>query len=278
LPGEAPGLIAGMARFTGRPTNGPPLPINRQDDRKSTSKQGQPPCWERLSNHQKNQSNGGKKMEQSSYSMPLLGDTFPEIKVMTTHGPMNIPADLKGSWFVLFSHPADYTPVCTTEFVAFQKRFDEFEKLNCKLIGMSVDQVFSHMKWGEWIDEKLDVTIKFPIIAAGDAIASKLGMLHPNKGTNTVRAVFVVDPESKVRLILYYPQELGRNMDEILRAVQALQISDKEGVAMPAGWPNNELLGDRVIVPPPTDEKAAKERKKQYDNYDWWFCHRPLKK
>ncbi len=217
-------------------------------------------------------------MEQSSYSMPLLGDTFPEIKVMTTHGPMNIPADLKGSWFVLFSHPADYTPVCTTEFVAFQKRFDEFEKLNCKLIGMSVDQVFSHMKWGEWIDEKLDVTIKFPIIAAGDAIASKLGMLHPNKGTNTVRAVFVVDPESKVRLILYYPQELGRNMDEILRAVQALQISDKEGVAMPAGWPNNELLGDRVIVPPPTDEKAAKERKKQYDNYDWWFCHRPLKK
>jgi peroxiredoxin (alkyl hydroperoxide reductase subunit C) len=216
-------------------------------------------------------------MDQERISMPLLGDTFPELEVKTTHGPMKIPTDLKGSWFVLFSHPADYTPVCTTEFVAFQKRFEEFEKLNCKLIGMSVDQVFSHMKWGEWINEKLDVEIKFPIVAANDAIAMKLGMLHPNKGTNTVRAVFVGDPTGKIRLILYYPQELGRNMDEILRAVKGLQVSDKEGVALPAGWPNNELIQDRVIVPPPTDEKTAKERKKQYDNYDWWFCHRPLK-
>lgn len=216
-------------------------------------------------------------MDQERITMPLLGDTFPELEVKTTHGPMKIPGDLKGSWFVLFSHPADYTPVCTTEFVAFQKRFEEFEKLNCKLIGMSVDQVFSHMKWGEWINEKLDVEIKFPIIAANDAIALKLGMLHPNKGTNTVRAVFVGDPTGKIRLILYYPQELGRNMDEILRAVKGLQVSDKEGVALPANWPNNELIQDRVIVPPPTDEKTAKERKKQYDNYDWWFCHRPLK-
>lgn len=216
-------------------------------------------------------------MDQERITMPLLGDTFPELEVKTTHGPMKIPGDLKGSWFVLFSHPADYTPVCTTEFVAFQKRFEEFEKLNCKLIGMSVDQVFSHIKWGEWINEQLNVEIKFPIIAANDAIAMKLGMLHPNKGTNTVRAVFVGDPTGKIRLILYYPQELGRNMDEILRAVKGLQVSDKEGVALPAGWPNNELIQDRVIVPPPTDEKTAKERKKQYDNYDWWFCHRPLK-
>jgi peroxiredoxin (alkyl hydroperoxide reductase subunit C) len=217
-------------------------------------------------------------MEQEKFSMPLLGDDFPEIEVKTTHGPMKIPGDLKGSWFVLFSHPADYTPVCTTEFVAFQKRFEEFEKLNCKLIGMSVDQVFSHIKWGEWIGEKLNVDIKFPIIAANDAIANKLGMLHPKKGTNTVRAVFVGDPEGKIRLIFYYPQELGRNMDEILRAVKGLQIADKEGVALPAGWPENELIQDRVIVPPATDEKTAKERKEQYDNFDWWFCHRPLEK
>jgi len=217
-------------------------------------------------------------MEQGKFSMPLLGDDFPELEVKTTHGPMKIPADLKGSWFVLFSHPADYTPVCTTEFVAFQKRFEEFEKINCKLIGMSVDQVFSHIKWGEWISEKLNVDIKFPIIAANDAIAQKLGMLHPNKGTNTVRAVFVGDPEGKIRLIFYYPQELGRNIDEILRAVKGLQITDKEGVALPAGWPDNELIQDRVIVPPATDEKTAKERKTQYDNFDWWFCHRPLKK
>jgi peroxiredoxin (alkyl hydroperoxide reductase subunit C) len=169
--------------------------------------------------------------------MPLLGDAFPEMKVNTTHGPMNIPGDLKGSWFVLFSHPADFTPVCTTEFVAFQKRVEQFDELNTKLIGMSIDQVFSHIKWVEWIKDNLDVEITFPIVAANDAIAMKLGMLHPGKGTNTVRAVFVGDPESKLRLVLYYPQEIGRNMDEVVRAVKALKLSDENKVAMPAGWP-----------------------------------------
>eukprot|EP01156_Anaeramoeba_ignava_P004663 Anaeramoba_ignava/a234194_7.p1 GENE.a234194_7~~a234194_7.p1 ORF type:complete len:216 (+),score=31.59 a234194_7:114-761(+) len=215
-------------------------------------------------------------MEEKNFNMPLLGDEFPSIKANTTHGPMNIPEDLKGSWFVLFSHPADFTPVCTTEFVAFQKRFDQFEKLGVKLIGMSVDQVFSHIKWAEWIKEKLDVEIKFPIVAANDAIANKLGMLHPGKGTNTVRAVFVVDPESKVRLVLYYPQEIGRNMDEVVRAVKALQVSDSNGVAMPAGWPENELIKDRVIIPPATSEADAAKRLDQYEGYDWWFCHKPL--
>ncbi|MFO8183809.1 MAG: peroxiredoxin [Candidatus Aegiribacteria sp.] len=216
-------------------------------------------------------------MEGREMNMPLLGDDFPEMEVKTTHGPMNIPGDLKGGWFVLFSHPADFTPVCTTEFVAFQKRFDEFEKLGCKLIGMSVDQVFSHIKWVEWIREELDVDIKFPIIAANDAIALKLGMLHPGKGTNTVRAVFIVDDKGTVRLIMYYPQEVGRNMDEIVRSVKALQISDRQG-AVPAGWPENELIGDRIIVPPPSDEKTARERKDKYECFDWWFCHKPLEK
>ena len=215
-------------------------------------------------------------MEEKTFNMPLLGDVFPSIKANTTHGPMSIPEDLKGSWFVLFSHPADFTPVCTTEFVAFQKRFDQFEKLGVKLIGMSVDQVFSHIKWTEWIKEKLDVEIKFPIVAANDAIASKLGMLHPGKGTNTVRAVFVVDPESKVRLVLYYPQEIGRNMDEVVRAVKALQTSDNNGVAIPAGWPENELIKDRVIIPPATSEADAAKRLEKYDGYDWWFCHKSL--
>ena len=209
--------------------------------------------------------------------MPLLGDPFPELNVNTTHGPMNIPGDLKGSWFVLFSHPADFTPVCTTEFVAFQKRYGEFEKLGVKLIGMSIDQVFSHIKWVEWIKENLDVEIKFPVVAANDAVAMKLGMLHPGKGTNTVRAVFVVDPEGKVRLVIYYPQEIGRNIDEIVRAVKALQLADTQGAAA-AGWPNNELIGDRVIVPPATDEKTAKERLEEYECFDWWFCHKPLEK
>jgi peroxiredoxin (alkyl hydroperoxide reductase subunit C) len=141
---------------------------------------------------------------------------------------------------------------------------------------MSVDQVFSHIKWVEWIKEKLDIEITFPVIAANDSVANKLGMLHPGKGSNTVRAVFVVDPESKLRLILYYPQEIGRNMDEIVRATKALITSDENGVAMPANWPENELLKDRVIIPPPKSQKDAEQRLKQYEGYDWWFCHRSL--
>jgi peroxiredoxin (alkyl hydroperoxide reductase subunit C) len=216
-------------------------------------------------------------MPEREFNMPLLGDRFPELKVQTTHGPMNLPDDLKGKWFVLFSHPADFTPVCTTEFVAFQKRYNEFKKMDCALLGMSVDQVFSHMKWVEWIKKELDIGIEFPIIAANDAIALKLGMLHPGKGTNTVRAVFIVDPKGIVRLIMYYPQEVGRNMDEVVRAVKALQISDKQG-AVPAGWPDNELIKNRIIVSPAKDEKTAKERlkDKSLKCFDWWFCHKPL--
>ena len=215
-------------------------------------------------------------MEERKFNMPLLGDDFPELKVQTSHGPMNIPGDFKGKWFVLFSHPADFTPVCTTEFVAFQKRYDKFQELGVELIGMSIDQVFAHIKWVEWIKDNLGVEIKFPIIAANDEIAMKLGMLHPGKGTNTVRAVFIVDPQGKVRLIMYYPQEVGRNMDEVVRAVKALQISDEQG-AVAAGWPDNELIGDRIIVPPATTEADAKKRKEDYECFDWWFCHKPLK-
>ena len=209
--------------------------------------------------------------------IPLLGEKFPELEVQTTHGKMKLPDAFKGKWFVLFSHPADFTPVCTTEFVAFQKRYDEFQKLGCELIGLSIDQVFSHIKWVEWIKDKLNVEIKFPIIAddVGN-VSTQLGLIHPAKGTNTVRAVFIVDPKGTVRAIIYYPQELGRNMDEILRAVKALQISDKEGVAMPANWSENELVGDEVIIPPAADEETAKKRLKEYECFDWWFCHKKL--
>ncbi len=209
-------------------------------------------------------------------SIPLIGDKFPHIEVQTTHGKMTLPDAFSGKWFVLFSHPADFTPVCTTEFVAFAKRSDEFQKLNSELIGLSIDQVVSHMKWTEWIQQNLDVEIPFPIIADTGKAASMLGMIHPGKASNTVRAVFIVDPKSVVRLIIYYPQEVGRNMDEVLRALKALQIADKYGVAMPAGWPQNELIGKKVLIPPPSDEKTAKERAKMYDNYDWWLCYKEL--
>jgi len=210
-------------------------------------------------------------------SLPLIGSRFPQMKVTTTHGEMTLPDDKAGRWFLLFSHPADYTPVCTTEFVAFQKRFAEFQALNCDLIGLSIDQVFSHIKWVDWIKETLKVDIQFPIIADDmGLVAQKLGMIHPGKGSNTVRAVFIVDDKGVIRIMFYYPQELGRNMDELLRAVKGMQTSDANGVAIPAGWPNNELIGDRVIIPPAKDVATARKRQQEYEGYDWWFCHKKL--
>ncbi len=210
--------------------------------------------------------------------MPLLGERFPEIEVITTHGKMKLPDQFRGKWFILFSHPADFTPVCTTEFVAFQKRYDKFKELNTELIGLSIDQVFSHIKWIQWIKDNLNVEIKFPVIADDTGrVSSILGLIHPGKGTNTVRAVFIVDPKGIIRAILYYPQELGRNMDEILRMIKGFQVSEKEGVAIPANWPENEIIGDEVIIPPAMDEETAKKRMEQYDCFDWWLCHKKLK-
>ena len=220
--------------------------------------------------------------EKENKGMPLLGEKFPELEVQTTHGKMKVPDDFKGKWFVLFSHPADFTPVCTTEFVAFQKRYDKFKKLDTELVGLSIDQVFSHIKWVEWIKDKLNVEVKFPVIADDTGkVASKLGIIHPNKGTNTVRAVFIVDPQGIMRAMLYYPQELGRNMDEILRMVKGLQTSDENKVAIPANWPNNEIVGNHVIVPPASDEETARKRlesakKGEIECFDWWLCHKKL--
>lgn len=208
--------------------------------------------------------------------MPLIGDKFPQVEVQTTQGKLTLPNDFAGKWFILFSHPADFTPVCTTEFVAFQKRYDEFKKLNCELIGLSIDQVFSHIKWIEWIRSNLNINIEFPIIADSGELASTLGLIHPSKGKNTVRAVFFVDPNGIVRAIVYYPQELGRNFDEFLRMLKGLQTADEQKVAIPANWPNNELIGDKVIIPPPTDIKAAEYKKDKYQNFDWWFLYREL--
>jgi len=212
--------------------------------------------------------------QEYKMNMPLLGDQFPQMDVQTTHGPVSLPQAYAGKWFLLFSHPADFTPVCTTEFVAFQKRYEKFKELNTELIGLSVDQVFSHIKWIDWIKDNLNVEIKFPIISGTEQIAAKLGLIHPGKGTNTVRAVFIVDPQGIVRAIMYYPQELGRNMDEFLRMIKGFQIADRDGVAIPANWPENELVGDEVIVPPASDVEAAKKVVTQYDCYDWWFCHK----
>ncbi|MHA1229569.1 MAG: peroxiredoxin [Candidatus Helarchaeota archaeon] len=215
-----------------------------------------------------------------NYGIPLLGDLFPEMTVNTTHGVIKLPDDMKGKWFVLFSHPADFTPVCTTEFYAFAIRANKFKELNCELIGLSIDQVFSHIKWIEWIEENLNQEIPFPVIADDiGKVAKTLGMVQSGKGNNTVRAVFIVDDNGIIRLILYYPQEVGRNVDEVLRSLEALQIATKYKVAAPHNWPNNELIKDRVIIPPPKSREQVKEIMKKYpDGYDWWFRHKKLER
>lgn len=215
--------------------------------------------------------------------MALLGEKFPSMEVKTTHGMKKLPEDYAGKWFVLFSHPGDFTPVCTTEFISFSKRADEFKKLNTELIGLSVDQVFAHMKWVEWIKEKTGVEVPFPVIADElGRVSNELGMIHPAKGTNTVRAVFIIDDKGIIRLIMYYPQEVGRSINEILRALKALQTTDNFKVAAPENWPNNEMFGDKVIVPPAATEELAKKRLEQAKNgeiecLDWWLCYKSLK-
>ncbi|MEA2071541.1 MAG: peroxiredoxin [Asgard group archaeon] len=216
--------------------------------------------------------------EENHSSFPLIGDPAPKFTAKTTHGTVNFPDDYEGKWVVLFSHPADFTPVCTTEFHAFQTRKKEFDKLNTELIGLSIDQVYSHIKWVEWIEENLDIKIEFPIIADHGDIGKKYGMIHPNKSSSTVRAVFVIDPKGIIRTIIYYPPELGRNMDEFVRVVKAFQIADKNNVAMPANWPENELIKDRVILPPASDVKTAEKRRDKKDCYDWWLCHKEVPK
>lgn len=192
-----------------------------------------------------------------------------------------LPDDYNGKWFILFSHPSDFTPVCTTEFVSFQKNYEKFRELNCELIGLSIDQIFSHIKWIEWIKENLDVEIEFPVIADTGDVANTLGLIHPGKGTTTVRSVFIIDSNGKIRTIIYYPQELGRNISEIIRVVKGLQTGDKNGVVMPANWPNNEIMDDEVIIPPITTINAINERIKKAEEgefkcYDWWLCQKKL--
>ncbi len=213
--------------------------------------------------------------------MIVLGERFPEIKVKTTHGNLKLPDDLSGKWFVLFSHPADFTPVCTTEFYAMQKRLGKFKELGVEVLGLSVDQVFSHLKWAEWIKDNLDTEIEFPIIADDRGmVAEALGMI-PSGASITARAVFIVDPKGLIRAIVYYPAEVGRDWDEILRAIKALQISDEKKVALPHKWPENELIGDRAIVPPAGTVDQIKEReeskkKGEIECYDWWLCHKKI--
>jgi len=206
--------------------------------------------------------------------LPRLGEKAPEFEAVTTQGTLRL-SDFKGGWLVLFSHPADFTPVCTTEFIAFSEIFDELKKRNTQLLGLSVDSVSSHIAWIRNIQEKMGVKVPFPIIADLDKkVGTLYGMIHSGESkTEAVRCVFVIDPEGVVRAMIYYPLTTGRNMSEILRLLDALQTADKNKVATPANW----KPGEPVIVPTPKTQEEAEERLKQgYDCKDWYFCKKKL--
>jgi len=209
------------------------------------------------------------------HGMPRLGMPAPQFEAATTHGTIRLE-DFKGSWLVLFSHPADFTPVCTTEFIAFAEIQDQLRDMNCELMGLSIDSTYSHIAWVRNIKEKMGVTIDYPIIAdLNKEVASLYGMIMPGESvTETSRCVFVIDPAQVLRAMIYYPLTTGRNMDEILRLMQALQTTDEHTVATPANW----RPGDQVILPPPATQDAAEERVNApgLECKDWYFCKKDL--
>jgi len=207
---------------------------------------------------------------ETTYSMPRIGDTAPDFTAVTTKGNLTLSDYARDKWIVMFSHPADFTPVCTTEMSGFAERKAEFDALNTELIGLSIDSIHAHLAWVNNVRKNTGVFFDFPIIADLDMKVSKLyGMLQPNESeTAAVRAVFFIDPAKKVRLIMYYPLNVGRNMDEIIRALKALQVSDEHKVAMPLNW----QPGEKVIVPPPKtlaemDERIADTSCEKIDFY-----------
>ena len=208
--------------------------------------------------------------------MPRIGDQAPDFEAVTTKGNIKFSDFAKDKWIVLFSHPADFTPVCTTEMSGFAERKGEFEALNTELLGLSIDSIHSHLAWVNNVKEKTGVYFDFPIIADIDMKVSKLyGMLQPNESeTAAVRAVFFIDPAKKIRLIMYYPLNVGRNMDEILRVLEGLQVSDEHSVALPLNWRN----GDKVIVPPPKTLEQMQERidNTSYEKIDFYLCKKEL--
>jgi peroxiredoxin (alkyl hydroperoxide reductase subunit C) len=211
---------------------------------------------------------------QTVTQFPRLNERAPEFKARTTHGVKQL-SDYEGKWLVLFSHPADFTPVCTTEFTAFAKHYPEFQKLNCDLLGLSIDSYYSHVAWVRNIKEKFGIDIPFPIIEdLSMDVARAFGMIHPGAGdTSAVRATFIIDPKGVLRAMVYYPMTNGRSIPEFLRLVAALQTSDAHKVATPEGW----QPGDKVIVPPPQDVGAAEARMNEgYECTDWYFCKKSL--
>lgn len=223
--------------------------------------------------------------EQVVVTMPRIGDKAPEFTAVTTQGEINFPGDYAGEWVILFSHPADFTPVCTSEFITFASMENQFAEAGCKLVGLSIDGLYSHIAWLRTIQEKIEyrgmknVEVKFPLIEdITMEVAKKYGMIQPGEDTTkAVRAVFFIDPKGVIRTIIYYPLSLGRNFDEIYRVLLALKAADEFGIATPADW----RPGDDVIIGPAGSCGSAKDRmdgKEDMECQDWFFCSKKLDK
>jgi len=224
--------------------------------------------------------------EKTATTLPRIGEKAPEFKAVTTQGDINFPSDYEGSWVILFSHPADFTPVCTSEFITFASLEEKFAKANCKLVGLSVDGLYSHIAWLRTIREKIeykgmkDIEVKFPLIEdISMEVAHKYGMIQPGESsTKAVRAVFFIDPKGMIRAMIYYPLSLGRNFDELYRVIIGLKTADAFSIACPADWEP----GDDVIVPTAGSCGVAKDRMEGKEGemhcYDWFFCTKKLDK
>ncbi|MBI4616673.1 MAG: peroxiredoxin [Planctomycetes bacterium] len=207
--------------------------------------------------------------------MPRIGDVAPDFTAQTTHGEIRFSDWQEGKWVVLFSHPADFTPVCSTELTELGRRYPEFQKRNAKLIGVSVDSIHSHLAWVQNLSRIMGVRIPYPLVADSNrAVAELYGMIHPGETTTaTVRALFFIDPKRSIRAVIYYPLNIGRSVDEIERVLDALQTADKNGVACPVNW----RPGDKVVVPPPKTEKEVDQRlDADYEKLDFYLCKKTL--
>ena len=213
--------------------------------------------------------------DKSTFTMPRIGDVAPDFKALTSVGELQFSEYNKGSWVIFFSHPADFTPVCTTELTEFARREEEFRKMNTKLLGLSIDSIHSHIAWINNVKKNLGVTMRFPLIAdIAMSVSKRYGMLQPGESeTAAVRAVFFIDPNGKIRLIMYYPLNVGRNMEEVVRVLQALQAADEHKIACPLNW----KPGEKVIVPPPKTVAAMEEREKSdYEMVDFYLARKSL--
>ncbi|HKN48209.1 MAG TPA: peroxiredoxin [Candidatus Polarisedimenticolia bacterium] len=208
-------------------------------------------------------------------TIPRIGDVAPDFTAVSTHGEITFSKWQEGSWVILFSHPADFTPVCSTELIEFARRSGEFEKRKTKLIGLSVDSIHSHIAWRQNLQQIFDIAIPYPLVADNNAaVAAKYGMIHPGASvTATVRAVFLIDPKRIIRALVYYPLNVGRNVDEVMRLLDALQTADQHGVSCPVNW----KPGEKVIVPPPKTEKEVEDRlKSNFEKLDFYLMKKPL--